>query len=123
VIEPKTLIRKGGDADGLVLTSSIMRSSRVLPYALADVRLEDIPIPTLFVHHKDDSCRATPYEDILGVMKKLTRAPKVELLTFTGGDPPRAEPCEALSAHGFLGLEPAVIGAISAWIKAASGVR
>jgi pimeloyl-ACP methyl ester carboxylesterase len=115
-------IRRGG-ADGLVVTSSIMRSSRVLPYALTDVRLEDIAIPTLFVHHKDDSCRSTPYEDIPGAMKKLTRAPKVELLTFTGGDPPRSEPCEALSAHGFLGLEPAVIGAISAWIKATSGVQ
>ena len=115
-------IRHGG-ADGLVLTSSIMRDSRVLPYTLTDITLQDIAMPTLFVHHKDDSCRATPYEDIPGVIKKLTRAPKVELLTFTGGDPPRSEPCEASSRHGFLGLEAPVVGAISAWIKATSEVQ
>ena len=115
-------IRQGG-VDGLALTSSIMRSSRVLPYALTDVRLQDIAVPTLFVHHKDDLCSATPYEDIPVMMKKLTGATRVELLTFTGGDLPHSEPCEALSAHGFLGLEPAVVGAISTWIKATSSVQ
>jgi pimeloyl-ACP methyl ester carboxylesterase len=106
---------------GLVLTSSRTRSSRAKNVSLQDVRLQDIALPTLLVHNKSDACRVTPYTDIPALMRQLKRAPKVELLTFEGGDPPRSEPCEALSYHGYLGIEPAVVDAIARWIMATSG--
>ena len=38
--------------------------------------------------------------------------------SFSGGQPPESEPCEARSPHGFWGLDPAVVGAITGWIGA-----
>jgi hypothetical protein len=51
-------------------------------------------------------------------MKALKRAPVKELMTFEGGSPPISPPCEARAAHGYLGLEPQVVSAIAAWIRA-----
>jgi pimeloyl-ACP methyl ester carboxylesterase len=109
--------------DGLVLTSSVTRASRRERESLKDVNLKVIALPTLFVHNKSDACRVTPYADIPAVMQELTRAPKVELLGFEGGDTPRSDPCEAMSYHGYLGLESAVVEAIAKWIKATSRVK
>jgi len=41
-----------------------------------------------------------------------------ELLSYDGGSPPISEPCEAKSAHGYLGLEAQVVSDIAAWIRA-----
>ena len=110
-------------ADGLVLTSSVTRRSKTNPDTLMDVDLAEIRLPTLFAHHKNDACKVTPYVDIPGAMRQLKRAPKVELLSFNGGSIPRSEPCEALSAHGFLGIEFEVVDAITAWIKTVSRIE
>jgi pimeloyl-ACP methyl ester carboxylesterase len=109
-------------ADGLVLTSSTTRRSKRSPDSLLDVNLADIQRPTLFVHHENDLCVITPYADIPRTMKELTRAPKVDLLSFEGGATARSDPCDALSHHGYLGLEPLVVDAIVTWIKATSQI-
>jgi predicted alpha/beta-hydrolase family hydrolase len=107
-----------GGPDGLVLTSTITRQGRERPESVGDVRLKDIRIPTLVVHHRDDACRFTPYADIPSLLRDLGQAPRRELLSFQGGDPPVSAPCEARSAHGFLGLDAEVVAAIAGWIKA-----
>jgi hypothetical protein len=38
-------------------------------------------------------------------------------MLFSGGSPPISDPCEARSAHGFLGLEAEVIGQIAGWMR------
>ena len=106
-------------ANGLVLTSTVMRANRQILYSVEDVKLKDITIPTLFVHHREDACPSTPYSDVAGTMKRLSSAPRVELLSFSGGDPPRSAACEAYAPHGFLGIETQVVAAIADWIKAA----
>jgi predicted alpha/beta-hydrolase family hydrolase len=110
-------------AGGLVLTSSVTRRSKTNPDTLMDVDLVEIRLPTLFAHHKNDACKVTPYPDIAGVMWQLRRALKVELLGFNGGGIPRSAPCEALSAHGFLGIESEVVDAIAAWIRTVSRIE
>jgi pimeloyl-ACP methyl ester carboxylesterase len=115
-------LRDGGP-DGLVLTSSITRPGRGMGETVDDVALETIAIPTLVVHHRYDRCPLTPYRDAVGLVKAFKRAPRVELLAFEGGDAPRSEPCEAFSAHGYLGLDAQVVTAIAAWIKGASASR
>ena len=40
------------------------------------------------------------------------------LVTVNGGDPPRSEPCEAMSAHGYLGRETPTVDAIANWMLA-----
>ena len=109
-------LKKGGP-DGLVLTSTVTKETRQVTETVNNVRLKDIRVPTLVVHHKQDSCVVTPYELARALMKSLTQAPKKELLTFEGGDLSVLDPCEPMSYHGFLGLDGEVVTAIVSWIK------
>jgi pimeloyl-ACP methyl ester carboxylesterase len=105
-----------GGPDGVVLTSSVMGSSREMGESLQDVALDRIRVPVLVVHHRDDACRASRYADTSWAMRRLSTAPRKELLTFSGGDPPQSEPCEPLAAHGYFGIEEKVVDAIVGWI-------
>jgi pimeloyl-ACP methyl ester carboxylesterase len=107
-----------GGPDGIVLTSSVTETSKLSYETVRHGGLEDIRVPTLVAHHKGDTCRASPYSGAESIMKALKRAPVKELMTFEGGSPPISEPCEAKAAHGYLGLEPQVVSAIAAWIRA-----
>jgi pimeloyl-ACP methyl ester carboxylesterase len=68
-------------------------------------------VPQLFVHHKDDPCDVTRHASI---DKQRGRIP---LITVEGVVEPRGEPCQAYSAHGFVGREKATMQAIGAWIR------
>ena len=73
-------------------------------------------LPTLIVVHHDDTCPVTPPADAASIVRKLSHAPVTKIVSIDGGDPPRSEPCEALSAHGFLGREAETVKAIADWI-------
>ena len=107
-----------GGPDGVVLTSSVTGTSKLSGETVLHAGLEDIRVPTLVVHHKDDGCQASPYSGAEAIMKALKRAPTKELMTFEGGSPAISGPCEAKAAHGYLGIEPKVVSAIAAWIRA-----
>ena len=92
-----------GGPDGLVLTSTVMRQGRERPESVGDVRLKDIRVPTLVVHHRQDTCRATLYADTPALLRDLASAPRRELLTFDGGAPPQSGPCDARAPHGYFG--------------------
>jgi len=110
-------LREGGP-DGVVLTSSITRWNKGEGESVGDVKLKDIRVPTLIVHHRDDACPFTPYADIPGLLRDVSKAPRRELITFSGGDPPESKPCDARAAHGYLGLDAEVVKAIADWIVA-----
>jgi len=103
--------------NGLVLTSTVTKESRQVTETINVVRLKDIRVPTLVVHHKQDGCVVTPYELAVALMRSLTHAPKKELLAFSGGGVSVLDPCEGASSHGFLGLDAEVVAAIAGWIK------
>ena len=42
---------------------------------------------------------------------------KVKVKTFTGGTTTLSDECDALSAHGFFGIEPRVVSDIGKWIR------
>jgi pimeloyl-ACP methyl ester carboxylesterase len=107
-----------GGPDGVVLTSSVTVSTQKIGESVKTVRLGDIRVPTLIVRHKDDSCKSSPPSDAPSILKALTQANPKEILTFEGGGPPKAEPCEALAHHGYIGIEPQVVDAIIEWIHA-----
>ena len=111
-------LRDAAGPEGVVLTSTITRWSRGERESVGDVRLGDIRVPALVIHHREDACQFTPYADIPAVLRELSNAPRRELLTFEGGDPPQSKPCEARAAHGYLGLDAQVVKAIADWIKA-----
>lgn len=107
-----------GGPDGIVLTSSVTATSRASYETVMHGGLEDIRVPVLVVHHKDDTCQSSPYSGAEAIVKALKRAPAKELLTFEGGSPAISAPCEAKAPHGYLGIEPRVVSAIAAWIRA-----
>jgi hypothetical protein len=70
----------------------------------------------LVVHHEQDACRVCLFRDMPRLMGKLTATPRKELITFRGGEN-QGDPCEAMSYHGYNGLEQDVVGRIAAWVK------
>ena len=104
---------------GLVLTSS-MSEDNSDGRPVTDLALDRIRVPTLVVAHEDDECWATPPDGAERIANGLVNAPKVAVKMFSGGDEPRSKPCQARSAHGFLGIEQDVVAAIAAFIKSAS---
>lgn len=116
----------GDEVDGLVLTSTVTRSppdwkiAESHPAGVIDMNLAAVRVPVLLVAHRDDACELSPAADLDRLAGAFVEAVVVEKLFFAGGDEPRGDPCEALSAHGFPGLEQYVVGAIADFIKADS---
>jgi hypothetical protein len=82
-----------------------------------DVGLDEITVPTLVVRHYSDGCVVSPFADATMLTRQLKRAPKKEFMAFQEGAP-AGDPCEAFSAHGFMGIDDEVVKAIADWIKA-----
>jgi pimeloyl-ACP methyl ester carboxylesterase len=110
--------RLGRDGpDGLVLVSSVTRTHPSMRESLRDVALEEIRVPALVIHHRDDPCETTPYADAAALPARLTKAtPRVELVTLAGGPPRGGLPCGAESPHAFFGIEDTLIDRLASWI-------
>ena len=110
--------------DGLVLTATITRAKPNWnirgshPNGVASMKLSAVSVPTLIVSHRKDGCDVTPASDAPKLTKALSSSRKVDVVLVDGGSPPRSEPCQALSQHGFLGIEPQVVARIASFIKA-----
>lgn len=102
-----------GGADGIVLTSSIVRDQR--SRAVPEMALDRVRIPVLVAHHRQDGCRVCLFADVPPVLERLTATPRKELMVFDGGISV-GDPCEARAYHGFNGIEREVVNAIAAWI-------
>ncbi len=101
--------------NGLVLTSSVTATSTA---SVFDVPLRAVSVPTLIVAHRQDGCSVTPPQGARLITAALSRSPKVKTLAFQGGFPPLdANPCQALTRHGFIGLERRVVREITMWIR------
>jgi len=101
--------RLGTAVDGVVLTATLFLASRRQP-GLSGFDFSSIPVPLLFVHHVDDGCDYTPHS----AAKRL--ADRYPVVSVSGGLPPQSKPCEAMSAHGFLGREADTVDAIAKWM-------
>jgi hypothetical protein len=84
---------------------------------MAAVPLEKIVVPVLIVHNHDDGCQESPFAGAEAAMGRLTGAPVKQFLAVSGGMS-RSNPCQALSPHGYLGIEQLVVPPVIDWIKA-----
>ena len=115
----------GRSVDGLVLTSTITRAKpdwkikSSHPDGVASMPLAAVIKPTLVLSHRKDGCDISPAADAPKLRQRLTKSAKVEVEILDGGDPPRSEPCEAMSQHGYLGIEGTAVSAITKFITAA----
>lgn len=66
----------------------------------------------LVVHHKDDSCRVTPFSAAQASHDRFG----TELIAMEGGIS-TGDPCEAFAYHGFNGIERETMDAIKQWIR------
>lgn len=99
-------------AKRVALTSSlVMPGSQGAGLRVSDIR--PITIPVLWVHHRNDPCKFTQYSRV----KSYAEETGTPLVTVTGAGERRSEPCEALSEHGFVGMEVKTIRAILSWVK------
>jgi pimeloyl-ACP methyl ester carboxylesterase len=104
--------------DGLVLSSTVTREGRTrgLAHVVSEVPLQQVKVPVLLVHHKDDACYVTPYDAMPGLTAALSASPRVALITVQGGTN-NGNPCHG-GHHQFQGIEAAVAKDIADWIKA-----
>ena len=98
----------GDELAGVVLTSSLFWTGRTPVLGLFE--FSTIRIPLLFVHHREDSCPATPYPDAARLGASFP------LVSVKGGKPPETGPCDPLAPHGYFGKEAETVGAIAAWM-------
>mgnify|MGYP001217054477 CR=1 FL=1 len=103
-------------ADGVVFTSSITATSRRSTGTVFDVALANYTGAALVAAHEGDTCAVTPPAGAPRLLAALSGARPKKLQMFSGGLPPKSAPCEARSQHGFLGIEPQVMGAIADFI-------
>ena len=105
-----------GRPDGLVFTSSITQPPRRRPVSVFDGNLAAYTGPALVMSHEQDGGQATPASDSPRLLQALASARPKKVLLLTGGSPPRSDPCEAMSQHGFIGIEAQAMNAIADFI-------
>ena len=97
------------EAAGVVLTSSMWVSGRGWE-SITGLDPAAAKVPVLIVHHREDTCQATPYAEA------ARYAGKFDLISVKGGTPPKSGPCDPFAAHGYFGKEAETVDAISAWM-------
>jgi pimeloyl-ACP methyl ester carboxylesterase len=108
--------RLTGRLAGLVMTSSVSRRYNA-GETVFDTELGAIAIPVLIVANRGDSCAVTPPDDAATIAAALTRSPRKEVV-YVESDQIESPPCEAMSPHGYLAIEAAVVQRIADWIRA-----
>jgi dienelactone hydrolase len=96
---------------GVILTSSLEYENflRWLP-------LGTLTLPVLMVHHRDDACRVSSFEEAEKTRTALRSHTTVDFTEVNGGAYPRSASCDNLSAHGFFGVEDKVVQVITDWV-------
>jgi len=107
--------------DAAVLTSAFLKVGAnvqgLTVFKIANGNARALDVPTMVAWHVADTCPHTlpaavpPFRAwYQGSGHKLAEK------SFSGGSRPESEPCEARSPHGFYGLDPEVVAAITGWI-------
>jgi len=102
---------------GLVLAGGITNPK--FPHNLRSLKLGNIRVPTLVLHHSKDACPNCPPAYAKDILSGLTNAPRKELIMISGGSGASGDPCRAMHHHGFINQEEEVVVRIASWIRAA----
>jgi alpha/beta superfamily hydrolase len=96
-----------GVIDGAIHTAAVL-------YGQGDYRLlaawdfSAARVPQLFIHHRNDSCPATPYSRTEYVANRY----KIPLVTITQASGMKGDRCQAFMEHGFMGAEQVLMDTI-----------
>ena len=105
-----------GKVAGVVLTSSVAAPNRISGETVFDSELGMIAVPALVVANRGDTCPDAAPGFAPQILAALTRSPRREAI-YVESREQRSAPCEAMSPHGYLGIEADVVRQISEWIR------
>jgi hypothetical protein len=103
-----------GRVAGVVLSSSVAAQSRA-GETVFDSDLGAIAVPALIVVNRHDTCPLAGPGPATQMLAALARSPRKDIITVDSTQL-QSDPCEALSPHGYLGIEADVVQRISGWI-------
>jgi hypothetical protein len=103
-----------GKIAGVVLTSSVAGQTRA-GETVFDSDLGAIAVPALIVSNQGDTCPSAGPGFAPQILAALTRSPRKEII-YVESHQLQSDPCEAMSPHGYLGIEADVVQRISGWI-------
>jgi hypothetical protein len=109
-----------GRVAGVVLTSSVAAANKAANESVFDSDLGAIAVPVLIVSNQGDTCPIAGPGFAPQILAALTRSPKKEIISVESHQL-QSDPCEALSPHGYLGIEADVVRRISDWVRATGG--
>lgn len=107
-----------GRVAGVVLSSSVAAPNKAANETVFDSELGAIAVPALVVANRGDNCPIAGPGFAPQILAALARAPKKEII-YVESHQLQSDPCEAMSPHGYLGIEADVVQRISAWIGGA----
>jgi pimeloyl-ACP methyl ester carboxylesterase len=104
-----------GRVQGVVLTSSVAgRSSS--GETVFDSDLGAIAVPALIVANRGDTCPSAGPGFAPQILAALARSPRKDII-YVESHQLQSDPCEAMSPHGYLGIEGDVMQRIAGWIN------
>ncbi len=106
-----------GRVAGVVLTSSVAGRS-ASGETVFDSDLGAVAVPALIIANRGDTCASAGPGFAPQILAALAHAPKKEII-YVESQQLQSPPCEALSPHGYLGIEGDVVQRIAGWIRAA----
>lgn len=104
-----------GKLAGVVLTSPVSGPS-ASGETVFDAEPQLIAIPALVVVNAGDGCRSSPPGAAQTIASYLARSPRKDVIVVQSSEA-RSDPCQAMSPHGFLGIEAQVVQQIAGWIR------
>jgi predicted esterase len=95
---------------GVVLTSSVWIGG------MQATNFQMLRVPTLIVHNRNDGCPLSPFDQAAPSLASMHDAPVKELIAVSSSAS-LSGACDAMSPHGYLGIEKQVVQQIANWIK------
>ena len=103
--------------DGLVLTSTLTKPSRLRPEPVHDVYVRRIAVPVLVVHTLHDACPSSPAAGIAPLAARFAKTTEVVQIVVSS-DTTDGDECGPFAPHGYAGIETEVAGRIVTWMRA-----
>jgi pimeloyl-ACP methyl ester carboxylesterase len=118
VANAATRLEGAARPDTIVITSGmLMQVNTRQPSVERSVgNLDRITMPVLLIYHRDDACSVSPPNKVQPFKALLTEAASVDVVMLSGGRT-QGDPCEAMSYHGYLGIDGDVVKAVTAWLN------
>jgi hypothetical protein len=106
-----------GQLAGVVLTESVSRlgGSRETVF---DADPAGVHVPALVVANRADACNVAPPADAPKIASSMRNSPGVRVLYVSGGITRSRNACQALTPHGYYGIEQQVVAQIVDWMQA-----